>query len=474
MSSRRPTKPFVSTISFRIAAVYALVFVLSVLTVSLMAYLFLGNALLTRDREQVRIELQSLSSHYQLGGQPAFEQTVLNNDRFRKNNPFFTRIIDRNGRTVRTFFPQYWEEFDLSRLETLSVRPGDNWIHLDSRTDQEQLEILTSEFPDGFRFQVGISSADRQLILKRFRETFLLITLPLLLLAIGGGTIIARRILSPLRDLIRTVAAIHAGQLEARVARSDNGDELDDLGRLFNAMIDQIQRLVRGMREALDNVAHDLRTPMTRFRNQAETALHAESGPHACREALQDCIEESDRMLGMLAILMDISEAETGTMRLQRRPVDLSALAEAVVDMYHYVAEEKGVTLHLTLPAEPITLEIDPERISQSLANLLDNAVKYTPAGGRVALTLIPEPGQVRLRIEDNGIGLDPAETDQLWDRLFRGRNAGQKGIGLGLSLVRAIVQAHGGTVSAGASASGGARFELLLPDPAAPSPADA
>ncbi|OQA32948.1 MAG: Alkaline phosphatase synthesis sensor protein PhoR [Betaproteobacteria bacterium ADurb.Bin341] len=466
MFSKQTNTRISNTISFRVAAVYSLVFAFSFIAITLIAYLFLDSTLHRRDREQVRVELQSLRDQYLAGGRALFEQTVLNNDRFRKNNPFFTRIIDHKGHSVQVFFTQYWEEFNLSALDQLPVDPGDEWIYLKAREGKQQLEILTAELPDGFRFQVGISSADRQLILDQFTDTLLFVTVPLVLLGMAGGSFVARRILSPLRHLIRTVVAIQAGQMEARVPRSHNRDELDELGRLFNEMTGQIQRLIRGMKDALDNVAHDLRTPMTRFRNRAETALHQEGNPLAYREALQDCIEESDRILGMLAILMDISEAETGTLRLQRRRVDLVALVGAVVDMYQYVAEEKGIGIHLQLPPR-MELELDPERISQVLANLLDNAVKYTPPAGRIDLAVLAEPGQVRIQVEDNGGGLDPAEIDHLWELLYRGRQATQKGIGLGLSLVRAIVQAHGGTVSARSAATGGALFEVLLPDPA-------
>lgn len=465
MFSKQTKTRISNTISFRVAAVYSLVFAFSFIAITLIAYLFLDSTLHRRDREQVRVELQSLRDQYLAGGTTLFEQTVLNNDRFRKNNPFFTRIIDHEGRSVQVFFTQYWEEFNLSALDQLSIDPGDEWIYLKAREGKQELEILTARLPDGFRFQVGISSADRRLILDQFTDTLLFVTVPLVLLGMAGGSFVARRILSPLRHLIRTVVSIQAGQMEARVPRSHNRDELDELGRLFNEMTDQIQRLIRGMKDALDNVAHDLRTPMTRFRNRAEAALHQEDKPLACREALQDCIEESDRILATLAILMDISEAETGTLRLQIRRVDLSALVESVVDMYQYVAEEKTITIHLDLPGK-IEWELDPERISQALANLVDNAVKYTSHGGHVDLRVMPEAGRVRIQVEDNGPGLDPSEIEHLWERLFRGRQATQKGIGLGLSLVRAIVQAHGGTVSARPADSGGALFELVLPDP--------
>jgi signal transduction histidine kinase len=259
------------------------------------------------------------------------------------------------------------------------------------------------------------------------------------------------------------VTAINSGQLEVRVPRTYKGDELDDLGRLFNEMIEKIKILITGMKNALDAVAHDLRTPMTRFRNLAEDALQRNAGMQAYQDALQDCIEESDTILRMLNMLMDISEAETGTLRLNCKEVDFSGLVSNVAEMYRFVAEEKGVEVTTSIAA-PVSANLDPERISQVLANLLDNAVKFTPAGGRVNLTLESAPGRIRVRVTDSGIGIDAEDMDRIWERLYRGRHDNPKGMGLGLSLVRAVVAAHGGSVTAHNRPAGGAVFDVDLP----------
>jgi signal transduction histidine kinase len=164
----------------------------------------------------------------------------------------------------------------------------------------------------------------------------------------------------------------------------------------------------------------------------------------------------------MLNMLMDISEAETGTLQLNRKEVDFSGLVINVAEMYRYVAEEKGVEVTTSI-APHIGANLDPERISQALANLLDNAVKYTPAGGRVNLTLTTEPGRVRIRVADTGIGIDAEDMDRIWERLYRGRHDNTKGMGLGLSLVRAVIRAHGGDVNAQNREEGGAVFEINL-----------
>jgi len=462
MSSNYPIKRLRSTIGFRIAAGYSLLVLLSFLLLLAIGYGFLTSTLARNDREQVQVELQSLRDKYLAGGLEAFEEAVADNDRFRKNNPFFTRIRQQHA-PAKVYFPQYWTEFDLSRLDVEHPPAADGWYHLPAREADYELEILSAEFFDGFAFEIGISTQDRQAVLHRLGETFLFVSLPLLGLCLAGGALLAQRSLRPVRQLIQTVESIHGGSWEARAPRTGKGDELDDLGRLFNEMIEKINLLIRGMKNALDNVAHDLRTPMTHFRNRAEVALRQDADPDDLRIALQDCVEESDQILRMLNMLMDISEAETGTLHLNRRLIDLSALAENVADMYRYVAEEKGVTLDCEI-AEQLALTIDPERLSQALANLLDNAVKYTPTGGQIWLRLAATEARVSIEVTDSGCGIDPADLDKIWDRLYRGGLREARGIGLGLSLVRAIVLAHGGAVKAENRPEGGARFLVQLP----------
>jgi signal transduction histidine kinase len=270
----------------------------------------------------------------------------------------------------------------------------------------------------------------------------------------------------PLRQLAGVVQTIlQTGRFEARVPVEGSRDPLDQLGALFNAMLDRIVSLIAGMRGSLDNVAHDLRTPMTRLRSLAERALETGGDdPARYREALADCLEESERVSEMLNTLMDISEAETGVMRLAVEPVDAAGILRDVADLYGDVAEDKGVRLAVE-PPEGLAVAADRNRLRQVLANLVDNAVKYTPSGGMVTLRARGMESEVAIEVEDDGPGIAAEDLPRIWDRLYRGdRSRSERGLGLGLSLVRAVVQAHKGRAEVASSPGHGARFTVTLP----------
>jgi signal transduction histidine kinase len=327
------------------------------------------------------------------------------------------------------------------------------------------LEVVSAQLPDGTILQVGKSNEIRLALLRRFELIVGLVSVAALTIGISGGLVLTRSTVQPIYELIHAVRnIIRTGRTDTQVpVHAPQGDAVDELSGLFNAMLDRINALLTAMGQSLDNVAHDLRTPIARLRAVAGRAL--ESGhPEQQREALADCLEEADRILSMVNTLMDISEAETGVLTLKMEPVDVRPLLADVVELYEDVAEAKQIAVTLE-PGIDVTVNGARDRLRQVFANLLDNAIKYTPDGGSVRIGVSRDDTSAVVTVTDSGVGIPAEHLPRIWERLYRAdASRSERGLGLGLSLVKAYVAAHGGTVDAVSDPGRGSIFIVRLP----------
>ncbi len=457
-------KRFQKTIGFRLTVWYSGIFIISTLILFAIAYFLLSSSLSRQDHNSIQLKLKELSALYQAGGIDQLKREIAIDKKFLKKSPFFIRLSDGKNNTLLLILPYQWLEFDLKKLENIEIDEGIKWLYLPIKEDGYELEVGSFLLSKGYLLQVGKSNEDREKILRKFREIFSYVIIPLILFGFMGGSFVAYRALLPIRHLISTVRAIESGEMGARVPSPQTADELEELIMLFNNMVIKIESLIKGIRDSLDNVAHDLRTPMTRFRGIAEMALQSDQKPETLREALSDSLEESERILTILDTLLDISEAETGVMKLDVKMIDIKTLIDDVVEIYLYVAEGKDIDIHIRVP-DGINVNADPARLSQALANLLDNAIKYTPNKGEIELESCQLQGKVVITVRDTGIGIPQEELPRIWDRLYRGdQSRSQKGFGLGLNLVKAIVHAHKGQVEVLSEPNKGSTFRIILP----------
>ena len=441
--------------SLRLAIVHAALFAIS-------AILFLGFiwwatiGLLERQVEAaINADAQALSERWEEGGLPALALTI--QDRLEQDvddDAIYLMVDPANARVAGNL--RSWPH-DVTRT--------DIWYQLPiARAGTKGLaEVHAFALPGGFRLLVGRDVRARIVLKRLLTDTLLWALLMMVVLGTSGGFLLRGLFRRMVRDIARTTSAVSAGDLTSRVPRSGSGDEFDRVAQTINAMLDRIARLMDGVKQVSNAIAHDLRTPITRARTRLEdAALHA-AGTEELRAAVERAVSDLDGITGIFEALLRIAEIEAGSRRSAFAEIDLAGLLTDLAELYGALAEEHGLRLELELPGRPpggsatqghfppgrlLRIWGDRSLIQQAVANLLDNAIKFSHPGGTVFLRAALAERRISVEIADQGIGMPQSDRARASERFFRAEAArNTPGSGLGLSLVQAVAQLHGGSL---------------------------
>ena len=431
------------TTAFKLSFAYLVVFA----TFALLALGYVAwNASRALDDQMVstiEAEINGLSEQYKVGGLRRLISAVER----RAGEPGASLYLVTNAAGERIVG-------NIDALPTgLIVDPGQteaNYARIGGAQNLEHRAIMQIfVLPGGFRLLVGRDVAERDRLRAVIGRTFGSSVGLVMVLGVIGTWFIASRVLRRVDAMTETTRRIMAGDLDGRLAVAGTGDELDRLAHNLNAMLERIGELMRGLRDVSDNIAHDLKTPLTRLRNRAEEALRTAETPDALRAAMEGVIEESDGLIRIFNALLMIARLEGVNAREDFQTFDVAAVVQAVAELYEPLASEQGLALQVETEGAPLTLRGSRELIGQALANLIDNAVKYGGPSGEIRLSAARVGDTVRLGVADSGPGIPSEARGRVLDRFVRLEEARSRpGFGLGLSLVNAVVRLHQGTLS--------------------------
>lgn len=445
--------------TFRLTLIYLALFGLSAAGLLGFVYMTTVQVITHQTDETIQAETMGLAERYGEDGVAGLRRIVEHRSRATPGESGIYLLADAGYRPIAGNLPR-WP--DVARGEV-------GWFNflIESARDGEDMQIArarTFELDGGHHLLVGRDMTERTQFRQLITEALFGALGLTALFGGAGGLLMSRWMLSRIDRVNRTSQQILEGDLSRRVPLDGSNDEFDRLAANLNAMLDRIETLIAGMRQVTDNIAHDLRSPISRLRSRLEVTLLSERDPETYRDALQDSIAEADQILATFNALLDIALAESGALRDRFEAVDLGELIADATDLYEPLAEEHDVRVAAS-SAPGVSVQGNPHLLSQAIANLIDNALKYTPAGGDIEVACRRADHGAEVEVADSGPGIPDDQKRRVLDRFARLEDSrSAPGSGLGLSLVAAVAHLHGADLRLEDNAPG-LRVILRFPD---------
>jgi heavy metal sensor kinase len=466
MSSGK-TRRSLNTLAFRLTLWYAGIFAVSSFVAFFLFYMLVTSVV----RDRTDQELMSQARRYVLlasteGLEEAQRAAVVESQAAGMRKVFF-RMLYADGVAFSSSNMSYWKDIGIHVNAIRQLVEGADHVFetMDLPERRDEVRILYVMLGPNIILQIGEAVEGSSRLLEAFKRIFIVTMGFLIVLAAGIGWFMARRAVSGVEAVTRTAREISAGTLGQRVPVNMRGDEIDQLAVTFNEMLDRIEALVREVKEMSDNIAHDLKSPITRMRGAAEVTLGTSGSLEEFESMAASTIEECDRLLDTINTMLMVSRTESGVDRPPPETMNLAELVREACDLYEPAASDKGIVLTCEIE-EAADVAGEKRMIRRMVANLIDNAIKYTPSGGSVDVRLRRDgSNHIVLTVSDSGIGISSEDLPRVFDRFYRGdRSRSEAGLGLGLSLARAIARAHGGDITVAGAPDKGTIFTATLP----------
>ena len=441
----------VRTTAFKLSVIYIAVF--SLFALAFVVYItYATNVLLTRQiSDTIGVELLGLSDQYHIGGLTAVAGIM--EERANLPGASLYMLTDGEGHILAGNVVQVPAAIlNKTGEEPVTIR----YQRYAGDTSQHQAMVQVVKLASGYRVLVGRDLGEQQTFRDIVGGALVWALVVMIGLALVSYVFVSRRVLKRIDALSASSVRIMNGDLSGRLEITGSGDEFDRLAESLNAMLNRIELLLYGLKDVSDNIAHDLKTPLTRLRNRVEAALSSGGDAAAYRASLEATIEESDNLIKTFNALLAIARIEAGSPDGTAEPVDASAIARDVAELYEPVADELGINFAVSTPA-PVMIRASRELLSQTIANLVDNAIKHATApdaarrASRIAISTASEGGFLLLRVADDGPGIPEEDRERVLRRFVRlEKSRSLPGSGLGLSLVAAVAHLHHGAVELG------------------------
>ena len=454
------------SLAFRLTLWYAGIFLVTSCVAFLFFYLLITTVIRERTDQDLLEEVRALVSIRNAQGiQAAKRQAILEAQAAGEKKIFF-RFLYPTGIAFSSSNMTYWRDIGIKRSALNRLLEDDQPVFdtIKSPDRQHRIRVLYALVSPSVVLQIGQSMENYTRFIEVFRKIFIATMAILFFVAAIVGWFLARRALAGVETVTQTAQRISNGSLEERVPVNKKEDEIDKLALTFNQMLDRIQTLVNEIKEMSDNMAHDLKSPITRIRGICEVTLTTNASLNVYEKMAASTIEECDRLLEMINTMLFISRSEAGVGQLEKRDINLSQVMRDACDLFESAAEDKGLTIGCDAN-ETFNIYGDMRLIQRMIANLLDNAIKYTPPGGFVNMSIHADSDErIMVEVNDTGIGISAEDLPHIFDRFYRcDPSRSQTGTGLGLSFARTVARAHGGDITVTSTPDQGSTFSVIL-----------